>query len=636
MFMNNLNDIKEDTAVPPLKHDYDGRFSRKGAKVEQKVFDPEWLDIWLSALFMAFLLAADFVLVAGSGNIKVFTYSLLPVPSVAVILVGIFALCYGISVGCKERTVRHFAAAVVAFFFIYLIFQQFAQYHKHIEVGNVNIPSFFIFGTVLAAITFVVYEQNKLMFRVLYTVASVVLFFHIYISYTSYPWKQEFVELHNTQKQGGVVTQKYIHFIFPNLVSPAYVASLDGKEARKTQDIMQSFFANNNFKVYNKAYTNYETQKDNLVSLFNFNSKERPENHTLNTRLLNDYWSFYGANTDYVDLKDNALYDKLNADGYKISAYQSRNYDICHKNHQYNVERCVAKMNHPLNIHEAGISFIGKVSILLAEWISSMNLFKDDNAFYSTLSLADKNAKLPFIGSKTNNLYAVEAINALDVLSYNIKLDADKQAYFVFVDTPSNMLIYDEYCQIKPYNQWVNLFERPWVKANYTDERQTAYLQQTRCLFGKMQQFIDRLKNNGDLQNTVIVMQGISGVNNFSAAKINNVENEFLANRMVTMAIYDQNNTDTTADNRLCSSNHILDGYFKGKVVCDHSHLVIHQKFINNINRNLSTFLQKKYIQHINYDEWYEKWRNINHDTDNLENILEIGGETSVEDFGLN
>ena len=89
------NDIDRTQQVfSPLRMDADGRFSRKGKAPKKQKKDFLFFDrILVPVLFMFFLLSADFIVFAGSGNLQIFENSILPIRPVLICLAIIFVIC---------------------------------------------------------------------------------------------------------------------------------------------------------------------------------------------------------------------------------------------------------------------------------------------------------------------------------------------------------------------------------------------------------------------------------------------------------------------------------------------------------------------------------------------------------------
>lgn len=632
------SNTSENKVVSPLKHDVAGRFSRKGLSADQlRRYNVDVVEGILIFLFIFFLAATDFILFAGSGNLKVFDKSFFPVPEVSLALFNIAVLVsLPVYFLHKYRMLRYAVAALSSLGFVLVLFNQFAQVSQNINIGNSVVPLYIVLGLVFCGLTFAVLAQDKLIYKVLSVCLVALLFFNVCRAYmhpvnTEY----EYLESHNTQKDFPYKNKRFIYFMFPNLVSYPYLSTLSGMEADKTQKIMQGFFQKNKFKLYTKAYNLSDNYLDNMISNLNPSSDEKNEHHILKNRVLHEYWRFHNLNNEYIYLKHNELYDIFHKNKFQISAYKSRDFDMCRKKHKYNVNRCMEKINKPTNIYDIK-SPVEKAKLLFIEWLSSFNIFNNMSFVYNILNIFINVDDMPLIGVNYNNLYVVNAVKTFDVLLQNIREDSGKQAYFVFIDMPSDMYIYDEFCHVKPREEWLNMVNLPWIKNDYTAKRQQAYLQQTRCLFGKLEYFISQLKKENLLDNTVIVMQGISGVNNFKYRAVDDVKDNFITNNVVIMAVYDKHNKEFQTDDKMCSTKGILGEYLYKTARCHKFNGNIHHKIMQEINHeldSLSANLNKNMIQV--FDKWYKKW-NIaitQGSTDN--DIIVQDSNTLDEDFGL-
>lgn len=616
MFLNDLNTTKDNKKViSPLLHDREGRFSRKGDKNHKIIYDPEWLDNLLSVLFIALLLMSDFMLFACSGSVRVFENSIFPSFEVFIILTGILLFSTGVIMTVhKYRKIKHICASFMALFFVYLVYQQFSQYYNRVNIGAYTIPIYIITGFVFAVATFTVFELKKPIYRILYVTAIGVMFLHIYIAYYESAETHEFIESYNIQKPSNTKSKKFIYLMLPNFSSYSYISTFHSIEAEDTRHIMRGFWQKNNFKTYNRAYTPAITYQYNMAALLNPTAKSDTRQHILKNRMLTEYWRFYNLRNEFIYLKDNELYDIFRKNKFQISAYKSRDFDMCRKKYYINVNRCVEKVNRPTNLYDMDTSKLSKMGVLFIDWISSMNLFNQIlPTLYKSLNPIINLDKMPMIGTNYNNLYVVNSIRTFDVLVEDIKKDEGKQAYFVFVDVPSDMYIYDEYCHIRPQTEWINRTKLPWMKRDYTYQRRNAYLQQTRCLVGKMEQFIERLKKADIWKDTVMVMVGTSGLNNFQTEQIDDITEDFVANRLVGMAIYDSAMNEPENVEKFCSTSDFVSEYLYGFKKCNADNLGLHDNVINEINRKISYLsrdINSDYVE--KFSEWYEKWKFAN------------------------
>ena len=218
MFFDELEKDNNSQSVSPLNHDYNGRFSRKGCRKNKKIFNFNIIESLLVFIFCFCLLATDFILFAGSGNIEIFKNSIFPTSEILLGMAFIAAVV-GIIILLLHRYVilKYCLAAFIAFGFIYAIFTQFAQIQQNIALGHtLHLSSYLILGIVFAGITYVIFKQKYLLLKSLLTVAVVVLFINVSAGYIHQTEPHEFVESYNSQKLSHDKNKRFIYFLFPN------------------------------------------------------------------------------------------------------------------------------------------------------------------------------------------------------------------------------------------------------------------------------------------------------------------------------------------------------------------------------------------------------------------------------------
>ena len=614
MLMNKVEEPKD--VKSPLKNDETGRFSRKGT-VSNKLQDfyPFFDDIY-AILFSFFLVAIDFVLFAGSGNIEIFGGSFFPIPEVTINLTFLFLIIAVIIAAVHKFTnVKFGIAALFAFVFTVVIYKQFSQLNQSIDVGGNTLPISIIVGFVFAFVVCWIYTQPKMLYKIFLTLTPIVLFFNI-CSSMKQKEVNEFIVSSDTETGGPYGNdQRLIYFMLPNLVNNNQIKNWQTISAVQTSDLVLDFYRQNDFSVFNNAYVETPEYFNNLIMFLNPRAKKDNLNkYILKTKLLSGNWKFSNLISNYINLKDNELYDYLSYQGYNISAYKSRDIDLCRKNHRLNVQRCVEKVNQPTNIYDTGLSLMSRTNILFMEWFFSLkigNMISVYEFIASKMSISNP----PQISIMYNNLYVVNSIKFFDILFDNIKEDKGKQAYFIFADLPSDMYVYDEFCHVKPKDEWLDRANLPWLQKDYTRERKEAYLQQYRCLFGKMQQFMDRMKEHNLLKNTKIVLAGASNVNSFQNSQPDDFVEKFVNNNMVSMAIYNGKNAGFQVNNAICPIKSIMMQQLFNIGRCGDIENV-HEQTAKTLKLHLYKMSmadsKENKEQSGIFAEWYKKWKAAN------------------------
>jgi len=626
MDQNELN--SETRIVSPLRLDADGRFSRKGKPIKEKKDLSNLNESLYIAAFIFCIIISDIILFAYSRGISLLAENSLPT-TLFYVVSGI-SLLFSLTVSFvlfNFKQIRSILVAIFVSLVIFVFFKQFSQITQDITIRDYVIPISAFISVCCGVFTYAVWAQEKVLYKLLLVVSSVILLLHISLAYV-YGGKKvpDYLEVTNLQKDNHEEGKRFIYIFLPNLASYSYMSGIKTPYASNTQHIMQGFFQKNNFKMYSRAYNRDVDYLQNVTRMLNFSTDKNIKNHFMGTKLVKDYWKFSNLRDDFIYLKNNELYDYLDTKGYAISAYKSRDMDMCSKKHKNAVSRCVEKTTKAIDVNNQILTLQQNIRIFIVEWLMGAHLFKDYNSLLSLISEYVEIMDLPVLGTNYNNIYTINAVDIFDILFADIKKDKGEQAYFVLADMPSNIFIYDEYCHVKPIDMWLNISQINWITTPQDGSLQKAYLQQTRCLFGKLEQFMNKLSHNNLLENTSIIIQGVSSVNDFQIEHSNNVKVSFINEHLTTMAIHDADMKSYKVDDNICPTNNILSDYLLNDEKCKDAKLnyneVVVKDIITKVN-HLSQGFSDNYIK--KFDNWYKKWQEHNNVTEAITN----------EDMGL-
>ena len=604
---------------------------RKPAKRRFKI-KPELADMLLRAAMMFLLLAIDFILYAGSGNISIFHGISMTTEVFMVILLLAFLSVLVFYLIIHNPFLQNILIALLTTFFIYALYNQFAQFdHKGFIAGwfDFSQDSFFashsdsFMAVIFGILAFCFYSENKRIHIAYVTFLVFLMFFGILIHdfmdkeskeefFISYDDMQDHVSL-ASDSEGA----KVVYFFLPNAASYKYIASLGGSDAAQTKDIMMGFYAKNKFLLFPNAYVDHDSQYMNLIETLNSQKKSNPYDSLMKTKMLYKYWKFFNLKNEFIYLRDNDLFDTFKNSNYRITAYKSREFDICHKEHKINVNRCIEKINKPLNIYNKKMGLAERVKLIIAEWLDSTGVFGNIPGLYSALSVFSNPDETPLIGINYNNLYVVNSIKILDVLFEHISKDEGNHAYFVLLDLPADMYIYDEYCHLKPHQEWISLDPAPWVGEVDPSKKKKAYLQQTMCLYGKLEEFLQKLQAE-DLENkTSVIIQGISSFEQGIKHKDIDFVTKFINSQLVTLAIKDPYSEYFNVLPNICPVKNILNNMLYGADLCKdlsglNAHIAIKKDMLKKLKQD--TGLDEEYLQKATdyFDAWFQEWRKNN------------------------
>ena len=542
------------------------RYKRR--KVKKHTLLYYWLNLIFFTIIGFSLLAIDFVLYAssGAGNI----YSAFPMlrPEIMTSLVIIGAVT-AVIYFCLSGFVLLLSllTAGIMYMFGTAMFSQFANFSSA-TLTTGHSASYISLGLALIAFAILFFSNKKIRF---FFACAAAFAFGAVLLHQNYEKPEFEIEENAGASTSSEKGKKFINIMLPNAPAYGYIAGLEDNEAGKIyrdqlSSVMLGFYAKFGFKLFPNAYVGGRNPYVNAADSLNY---AVPENNleNLQTQVMKDsYWQFKKRNDFEAYLKNSAMIDRLKNDGYAISAYQSHGINLCRKNNQNNVFRCVTKITNPAILDSPLYSVFDRTEILIAQWLESTNWFEYlGETLYNRLKTFYNPDITPIAGMSYKNIYAVNSLKTLDLVMKHIEQDRGDNAYFVFLDMPSDIFVYDDMCKLKSINSWLPKNNQLWVGRNRVIEKRNAYFRQTMCLFGKLSQFMQNLQKSGELANATIVIQGLNGMDDLLGDKDATLVKNFLNGQMATAAVYMPEQHRFTINKSVCSIPDIINQQFNGK-----------------------------------------------------------------------
>ncbi len=586
-----------------------------------------FLDLLQKTLIASLLAGINFVLFCGAGSMGVFGAQALPADEVLMILAGITALCFAFVFlfSFSEFLQNLFLAAVAAAVFLATM-NQFALFDKgavlydwaKLYAGNdssyFSEYSHYILAALVALVMFV-FGKTARKSTVTYFIGILLLIFAgiVFDSYIERNKDHNFrVVYENPADNPNEKGKKFVYIAMPNLASYSYLQSVakDNPKAQKALAAMLGFYNDNGFTMYTNAMAADKDAVKNLVGTLNAGSNKKTETFVLKKPWTFGNWDFSRVNSDRVYLKNNKIFDVLSRSGYEINAYQTRGLELCLKNNGPAANHCVEKNNFPLNIGGNRLTTTDKVLVLAGEWLESTGLVKGSSILYSVLDAFLNVDNVPFVGTSYDRLYVVDSFKVLDRVAADIAGTKKDAAYFVNMDLPADMYVYDEFCRIKPINLWTRKDDLNFGQPAPLTKKRDAYFDQLACTYGSLQAFMDKLHKNGQAKNTVLIIQGLSGLDD----NITTVAAENLQNRQsVSMAIRDPLRQGFGIKKEICLAPEILQKYLFKKGKCQpEKALGVHAEVYKNLVKVLDERkITKEDIGNASkkFKAWYQEWK---------------------------
>lgn len=633
----------------------------KTISLRAKSFGAYVLDMFLKAMLMFLLLSISFGLFVQAGNYPAFVASGEMAPEIIRILSGFFIVALVVMILLSFSSwAQNLMLALVAGIFVLMMLGLFATFDRYTFLSdtlriyvNERLAEF-VYGisdvtlAFLVAVLVLVYMSYALRSNIAYLLGALILI-------CGYIWWAAYFNRYDTNHfdrdvdtipqtgQNAAVAQgkKFVYIMLPNAASYNYLMAMDEATVKDSKvanlkHIMLGFYARNGFKLFPNAYNKYTEIVKNQVNAMNPLSSDTEEN-MFNQVISDRSWQFNRLNDKTAELKNNQLSLAFKKAGYAVSAYQSRGLDMCRSGLVANVDRCINKINVPVNTKLQNMSITEKEYLLLAQWLERSGMLENPSFLYKTLDMVVDAQKIPVIGTSYASLYVINAPETLEIALKDIVADKGNGAYYIYVDLPADMFVYNEFCMLKPQNEWLPMHLPAWANKDAKDnlsQRRKAYAEQYICLFGKLQNMLDKMAEAKILDNSVVVIQGISAPQDKSYGAENPVA-QFGADWQTNVAIRDARLGGFEASGKVCLAPDIVKSYlFKAGNCQEQNYTTLSQAAFDVVKAKLGSLIpEPKEVKEAQkyFEMWYKYWAKANGiDTKNMSSMAKEESKTEV------
>ena len=590
----------------------------------------EFLIDWIvKSLLLTILLAIDFTLFANTGSYSIFTpagginmeavwiYSGIGVTSFVVML--IFMMAFSLD--------NLLLAAGVGAFVVALI-NQFGLFDKKslllILAGDwfsddVNVMlykySFWIVGALVFLVTYIILKILSRVWLFYITVAVFGLLGWVVSQAYFNTSKPIFYNLKSrVAPLGDNVGSNLVFLSFSNLTSinnlyNFYLRDPQNSFAQKAWQTALGFYGKNNFKVYPNAVVARDYSENDNISSF-YNPETDKLNDTSDTLLFDGYFDFKHLHLKNNYLKRNSFIDSLKNKGFSINVYQLDSLNVCNND---KIDNCAEKINYPFIMQADKIPLKDRAIILASQWLVSTGIVKSLNPVLSVVRYLVDGIK-PY-SFEVNKLNAINSFNALDMIIKDIERKSGNQAYFAVLDVPSDTFMYDEYCSLKGVKDWTDAENLNLLPVSL-GTRQKAYLEQSMCLYGYLNKYIQPLENIGMDEYTTIIITGLSTPKFLGDIKENDFYHKLQAEQSVAMAIKSAKAKTYAIYYSACLGRDILDAYFSNNKECpEFGFIKTTDKVIDNMRKSIKDGVIREAAinDSINaFNDWFVDWARLN------------------------
>lgn len=278
------------------------------------------------------------------------------------------------------------------------------------------------------------------------------------------------------------------------------------KEAKKE---IITFFSENSFRIFGRAYSQYYDTIDSIPALLNFETSGNPGELVA------------GAGTNSRVL-ENRYFENILSMGYAINVYQSAFLDYCGSVKGARISDCLTYNYYGApSAALAGLDNAERAKIILFLYQQRSFLSKVFVFIYLNLreSAALSEWELPDWPNWSRKTGAIPALPVFDRLIEDVSSSSGGQMFFAHLHIPHSPYSVTSECRVRrPVLQWTYRFrgtQKPHSgPTNSPESRLAAYegsIAQIRCAIAKLDKLFTAMKERGTFDDAVIIVHGDHG-----------------------------------------------------------------------------------------------------------------------------
>jgi len=394
-------------------------------------------------------------------------------------------------------------------------------------------PSPWIIGFLLGALIFVAFRFSDAILFI-----TLVLLFSGVIGVE----KNEILRRTNAEYQeiqelpltaGEVSENSVVYLMLPKLPSYQFLNSIRDTNFREFRDLLIGFYAANDFEIYPNAFVKNGDTMSNIIDILNQVDYTSTASSNRGFSELENNWNFIHGGLDKYVLEYDQLYDYMSNQGFGVSKYAMPGFNFCVADNSFFSDRCVIKGYKTVSLFDKEVPLESNIFALLGEWVLSLKI-KELKPIAKKLIAASTLKNMKVI-SENRRVSLEGGVSIFEKLSNDYRRDEGGQFYLAYVDLPSDVYIYDEFCNVKPRDKWISLKDNTITSVGI-DEKRRAYADQAKCLVGKLQEYMEEISETPKLNKTDIFIQGVSPLREL-AGVTGDMYSNFVADKLVNLAI---------------------------------------------------------------------------------------------------
>jgi hypothetical protein len=277
----------------------------------------------------------------------------------------------------------------------------------------------------------------------------------------------------------------------------------DVPHGREMRQFLRDFFEMYGFRVFGRAYSRYATTRNALPNLVNFSSE--PMDGALTSSIR-----------PYVVVK-NTYFELLERAGYEIHVSQSDYMDFCTASKEYIVQCANRQITGVKGLESLDVPVSDKVTLIYRRFADLSALKGAVGARYRRLREALRPAgwTLPEWWLKEEGLLGpLLAMPVFDDVTAAVGRASPGDMFFIHLLIPHSPYTIDAMCDLRPVQEWEqteNPGPGPPNDRESRARRYGLYLEQTRCLYRKLDAMFQAWQKAAIFDRLVIILHGDHG-----------------------------------------------------------------------------------------------------------------------------
>lgn len=604
-------------------------------------------DKMMRVMYLFMLFALDLIMFVYSVNGKLFENGSFN-PALLYIFIRMFIASFVLIFALFfSKDLQNVVCSLLTLVFVIVFYNQFALFDVNTFIESwlsknssamsflAFIPSVWMVGIFFAVIIFFAFRYSLSLF---FIVVVLLLSMGLGIKnneFTEVDSEEYYVLKNMYHNHKSKQNHNLVYFMIPEFPSYHFLSNVKNGYFRELRDLMIGFYANNDFEIYPNAFVEKDDVVSNIVDIYNQVDYTSTTSSNRGYAEIIHEWNFRKGSLDTHSLEFNELYDVLKKEeGYNISTYSAPEFNLCYKKDDLLTDRCVVKNHKNISLYDKNASKEKNIYAILGEWISSIKMRELKSL--AKMLIGNSNLKGRKVLLENRRVSIEGATKLFELLEKDFVRDNDGVAYMVYVDLPADVYVYDEYCNLKPEKDWVAIKDNSLYSGGMENKRR-AYAEQAKCLIGKMQGFMNAVKESGKLHNTDIIIQGVSNIKELSDLQAGRYSN-FVKDRLVNLAIRKGKNPKFLINANICLASDFTKSYLRYQDFCytiDNMKMPSDEMYSLKQNLINNSVIRGNKISNIaiNYREWYEDFSKKSHDV--IEKQKKDKKEKEVEEVKL-